>query len=199
MKSEVEFLALSVQELSLLGIKINMVKYFRMNRFKQNRKFFRVTLGRSIRLFTRRIIRLIQQPLFIALTLFGNLVIVTGASLLFYVEHGKNPNIHSLLDTIWWAVATVTTVGYGDITPMTAEGKIVGIGMMIIGTALFWSYTALFADAIISKEIIDLEDELKGIQRLLTRIDDSEVKDRSQIKNLIETLETQLQQMKEKQ
>jgi voltage-gated potassium channel len=169
-----------------------------MLKSKSGRKTSKKRFVQSIRLFIKRISNLVQQPIFIALTIFGNLVIATGAFLLFYLEFGVNPHIKSLLDTIWWAVATVTTVGYGDVIPITSDGKIVGIVMMIVGTALFWSYTALFADAIISKEIIDLEDELKGIQNILTRIDEDELKDRSQIRILIETLEDQLQEIKKK-
>lgn len=150
----------------------------------------------SIRSFLRRIRRLVQQPIFIALTIFGNFVILSGASLLYWLEKDTNSHIHSLLDTIWWAMSTVTTVGYGDVIPETDPGKIIGIGMMIVGTALFWSYTALFADAIISKDISDLEFELRGIQRLLTRIDRSEYQEKDEFKKLIENLEKQIQELK---
>lgn len=102
--------------------------------------------------FTSRIWKLIQQPVFLVLTVIGNSLIIISSILLYHFEHGINPKIDSVLDTIWWAVATVTTVGYGDISPITPIGKIIGIFMMIIGTALFWSYTALFAGAIMSEE-----------------------------------------------
>lgn len=120
----------------------------------------------------RKAWRLISHPIFLALTIFGNLLITTGAVGLYLLEQGSNPHIKSLLDTIWWAVATVTTVGYGDITPMTPGGKIIGIILMIVGTALFWSYTALFADALISDELEDFETELRGIESKLREFKD---------------------------
>jgi voltage-gated potassium channel len=90
--------------------------------------------------------------------------ILAGTIGLYLLEHGINPKIHSLLDTLWWAVATVTTVGYGDINPITPLGKILGIIMMFLGTAFFWSFTAFFAGALISAEIGDVEAEMKTIE-----------------------------------
>lgn len=97
---------------------------------------------------------LVKNPVFFALTIIENSLVLISSILLFHLEHGLNPKINNWLDTLWWAVATVTTVGYGDISPITAGGKVVGIFMMIIGTALFWSYTALFAGAIMAEEKI---------------------------------------------
>ncbi|MES3037689.1 MAG: ion channel [Bdellovibrionota bacterium] len=105
--------------------------------------------------------------MFFILTIFGNLLIATGAVGLYFIEKDHNPNIQTLLDTLWWAVSTVTTVGYGDVSPITTMGKIIGIILMIVGTALFWSYTALFADALISEEIEDFESEIRAIERKL--------------------------------
>lgn len=102
--------------------------------------------------FKKRIKLLIRQPVFLTLTILGNGMIAVSSMALYYFEHGVNPKIDTWLDTIWWAVATVTTVGYGDISPITVPGKIIGIIMMIIGTVLFWSYTAMFAGAIMQTE-----------------------------------------------
>ena len=112
---------------------------------------------KQYRLVRKKFLRLVRNPIFPLLTIAGNLLIFTGAIVVYFLERDVNPNVDSLLDTVWWAVATVTTVGYGDVSPVTVMGKIVGIVMMILGTALFWSYTALFADAVLSEEIDDLQ------------------------------------------
>ena len=57
------------------------------------------------------------------------------------------------LDALWWSFATTSTVGYGDIVPVTTWGKILGILLMLIGVALFGIYTALFARAIIDDDV----------------------------------------------
>jgi voltage-gated potassium channel Kch len=149
-------------------------------------------------LFKRRLWRLVSQPVFVALTIFGNLVIATSSISLFKLEHGINKNISSLLDTTWWAVATVTTVGYGDIIPVTPNGKIVGIFTMIIGTALFWSYTALFAEALIANEIGDIELELKALSRTLSKSSHDEVKEKAEVQKLIRTLKSELQKFEKR-
>lgn len=110
--------------------------------------------------FLQRSRILIKQPVFLTLTVLGNSMIVAASLALYYFEHGVNPKINTWLDTVWWAVATVTTVGYGDISPITVPGKVIGIIMMIIGTVLFWSYTAMFAGAIMQTE----QEEIKKIK-----------------------------------
>ena len=114
--------------------------------------------------------RLISHPIFLFLTVCGNLLIATGATALYFAERETNPQIKTLLDTVWWADSTVTTVGYGDIIPTTPLGKVIGIILMIFGTALFWSYTALFAEALVSDEIDDFASELKVIERRLSAL-----------------------------
>jgi voltage-gated potassium channel len=112
----------------------------------------------GLKIFATRLRGLFVQPIFIVVTIIGNSCILAGAGGLYFVEHGSNPKLQSALDALWWSVATVTTVGYGDISPITTAGKIIGIAMMIVGTALFWSYTALFAGALLSQEIEEFEE-----------------------------------------
>lgn len=150
----------------------------------------------SIKFFIKRMNSLIKHPVFISLSIFGNLVIFSSAVILLNFEKGINPQITSLIDTIWWATSTVTTVGYGDVIPITDKGRILGLFTMIIGTALFWSYTALFAEVLLSEEIDDLEYELKAIQNLLSSVKKSDVRNQSEIKKIIEKVENQVQTLK---
>jgi voltage-gated potassium channel len=65
----------------------------------------------------------------------AGLVVLLAAVMVWHVEH-ENPqsSIHSMTDALWWAVTTVTTVGYGDKYPQSPEGKAVAIGLMILGS-----------------------------------------------------------------
>lgn len=146
--------------------------------------------------FSKKLLTLFKQPIFLALTLFGNTVIMVSASLFYFLERGSNPHVHSFLDTLWWSVSTVTTVGYGDVIPLTPIGRIVGIATMIIGTALFWSFTALFAEAMLSRELSEIDERISDIQNVVDSIKTSDSLDRHETKELIGNLESHLQSMK---
>ena len=62
------------------------------------------------------------------------IIISIGSIAIFYIESpNENTQINSFLDAVWWTVSTVTTVGYGDIVPVTDAGKIMAIFYMIFG------------------------------------------------------------------
>lgn len=88
---------------------------------------------------------------------------------MYQIEAGTNPDMGTFLDAVWWAFATVTTVGYGDITPVTMPGKIIGIFLMLGGTALFATYTALFANALLEREIGHVQHELEVDENIFTK------------------------------
>ncbi|MFT6629965.1 MAG: voltage-gated potassium channel [Flavobacteriales bacterium] len=60
-------------------------------------------------------------------------VVNLGGISLFLVERGVNPGIDSVADGIWWSLVTLTTVGFGDITPLTPLGRAIGGAVMVMG------------------------------------------------------------------
>lgn len=64
---------------------------------------------------------------------FLGLEVLLGGVSIYLVEGGKNPALSSVADGIWWALVTLTTVGFGDIVVVTALGRIVGGVVMIAG------------------------------------------------------------------
>jgi voltage-gated potassium channel len=61
-------------------------------------------------------------------------VILTSAGLTYVVEHNAQPDkFGTIPDAMWWSVATVTTVGYGDVVPTTTAGRIIGALTMVSG------------------------------------------------------------------
>jgi len=87
------------------------------------------SLGRVI--FTER------RALFAALIVMLGLE-VAAATLMYLVEHEVQPeSFGSIPDALWWALATLTTVGYGDVVPISATGKVIAGVVMILGLAFY--------------------------------------------------------------
>lgn len=102
------------------------------------------------------IFHLVTSVPFISLTILGNLTIGLFAFVFYRMEGELNHDMGSYMDALWWSFSTATTVGYGDIIPLTDAGKVLGIILMLTGTALFATYTALFAHAIIEDDVLKL-------------------------------------------
>lgn len=104
----------------------------------------------SLKSFIAEIVILIRSPVFALLTIIGNILIGIFSLAFYFFEQGHNIKIHNYLDALWWGMATATTTGYGDITPVTIQGKILGIVLMLTGMAFFAMFTALFAKTVLN-------------------------------------------------
>jgi voltage-gated potassium channel len=74
----------------------------------------------------------------VAVTLFTSLLLVVFSGILmFYAEHEAQPEVFTnMSQSIWWAIATLTTVGYGDIYPITPLGKVLAACVAFVGVGL---------------------------------------------------------------
>jgi len=64
------------------------------------------------------------------------IVVVVGAAVGYRAEHATNPGFATFGDALWWAIVTLTTVGYGDIVPKTTAGRVDGVMIMVTGVAI---------------------------------------------------------------
>lgn len=69
-------------------------------------------------------------------------VMVICSIALFVAENGVNEAVSSPWDAVWWGITTMTTVGYGDVVPVTPEGRIAAGVLMLLGIGLFSVVTA---------------------------------------------------------
>ena len=87
-----------------------------------------------------------RQLRFISLLLFVSGV---GTTTLFWLyENGVNPNIRTFDDALWWWFVSSTTVGYGDIAPITAIGRLAGVVTIIVGIYCYTNFIAITADSL---------------------------------------------------
>lgn len=92
-------------------------------------------------LFRQRTLRkILTSLLFLSISL---------AILVIPLEAGKpGAKIHNLEDSIWWTISTITSVGYGDVVPVTFEGRVLGMLLQVIGV--------VFTSSIIGSLVVQL-------------------------------------------
>jgi voltage-gated potassium channel len=81
------------------------------------------------------------------------------------------PGSGSFADSMWWAVVTITTVGYGDIYPATALGRIAGVVVMLVGIGFVAILTAAIAAHFVESQESDLTIEIRRLQDRLETIE----------------------------
>jgi len=105
-------------------------------------------------LFSLRLVRSVFRRGNLVRFLIGAAVLViNGAIIVYLVErHAPKSNIHTLGQSLWWSVTTVTTVGYGDYVPVTVPGRITAGFIMAIGLLTLAVVTAQVASSFVAQE-----------------------------------------------
>lgn len=92
-----------------------------------------------------KVVKQKKEELVISLIFTVFLLLITS-TLMYYVENEAQPeSFSSIPETMWWGIATLTTVGYGDVYPVTALGRFLGGVIAIIGIGLFALPTGILA------------------------------------------------------
>jgi len=128
----VDFLAIAPYFLSfIIPVDLRVLRIFRLLRFF---KLARYSPAFNTML---RVIATERSALMgVAIVMVG--MIIIAASLLYLVEgHAQPDNFGTVPQAMWWAVATLTTVGYGDVTPITPLGKLLAGAVMVAGLGFF--------------------------------------------------------------
>jgi voltage-gated potassium channel len=100
--------------------------------------------------------------------LLGLAVVALGAIAVYAVESGQNRAIGSVGDAIWWAIVTATTVGYGDVSPVTPEGRVIAVVLMLVGIGIIGVFTATIASFFVGQ---DQTSDQQGIEARLASIE----------------------------
>jgi voltage-gated potassium channel len=107
---------------------------------------------------------------------FMALLVMIVASILVIQLEAPTGNIKTGQDALWWAMSTTSTVGYGDLYPVTSEGRLLGGVLIVVGVGLFGAFTAFVAGWFTAPEeqrqdraIDEIRDELRSIHELLEK------------------------------
>lgn len=125
--------------------------------------------------FTRRSLRMLARHALVATLLIALFLVVSIGTLVASID----PNMKSLWDGMWWALVTVSTVGYGDVVPASAEGRLLGVVLILFGVATFSMVTANLAAFVLSlrfeETAADVErKEVRHELLILRRLDELE-------------------------
>ena len=140
--------------------------------------------GRAARVFRiLRVIRAVKATRFLASLVFqnraknallgGSFVAVTviffSSFAILHFEGVAGGNITSAEDAVWWSICTVTTVGYGDLYPISWEGRVVAFVLMVTGASSFGALSGLIASSFLQNED-DHQDELRDLTAEVTSL-----------------------------
>ncbi|HUT56260.1 MAG TPA: ion transporter [Phycisphaerae bacterium] len=90
------------------------------------------------------------------------ILLTVASTVMYYAEHASQPHVfRSIPDSMWWAVATLTTVGYGDAYPVTAFGKLMASIVAILGIGMFALPTGILGAAFME----EMQRQRKLVQR----------------------------------
>jgi voltage-gated potassium channel len=115
-------------------------------------------MGR-LNVIERRLERFVREPLSVrnaaGVIVVATVVVVVGAGVLIsLIDSEEYPNVGI---GMWWALQTVTTVGYGDVTPTEFTGRLVGAAVMLEGTAFIAIVTAVITSTFVARATRDAE------------------------------------------
>lgn len=125
---------------------IPMVNAARWGRLARVVRILRILRGlRATRILVLLVVRRRAESAFLAAALVALLLVIFCSIAILNVETLTDSNIKTAEDAIWWAFATITTVGYGDRYPVTSEGRFVAAVLMCGGVGLFGTFSGFLA------------------------------------------------------
>lgn len=126
---------------------IPMINALRIGRVARLLRIFRVLRAlRATKVLVGHLLaHRAESALFSAATVAFSLIVFSAIAVLTLEQNASGASIVTAEDALWWAVSTVTTVGYGEVYPITSEGRAVAVVLMIGGVGLFAALSGIIA------------------------------------------------------
>lgn len=132
---------------------VPMIDAFRVTRLARIIRILRVVRGiKATKILAQFILDRRAESAFLAVSLVSLLLLVVSSIAILQFEDQPGSNIRSAGDAVWWAISTITTVGYGDTYPVTMEGRVIAAFLMICGVGLFGTLSGFVASWFLKPE-----------------------------------------------
>tara|TARA_B100000945_G_scaffold316167_1_gene316585 strand:+ start:552 stop:1376 length:825 start_codon:yes stop_codon:yes gene_type:complete len=166
-------------------IDIRIMRLIRIFRIFQLSKYLRS--GHTMQLALRS-----SRPKIIVFILYISLIVVILGTVMYVVE-GQQNGFENIPKSIYWAVVTLTTVGYGDVVPITTLGKTISVFIMMLGYAIIAVPTG-----IVSAEFSKKRTEKKQLenQDTILKREKEIISKETEILNKLESLEEKIENLK---
>ena len=126
---------------------------------------------RSTRAIVRYVVERRKQSVALAAALL-TLVMLTFASIaILQFEVPAGGNIQTAPDAMWWSISTMSTLGYGDVYPVTSEGRVIALLLMCAGVSVFGTVAGLIATWFVSEDLEEEQSELREILESCRRLE----------------------------
>ena len=160
-----------------LASSIPMIGVTRWGRAARVVRIIRVMRGvRATRVLADLTLARRRQSTLVAASLVAFLMLVFSSISILQVETTPGSNIRTGEDAVWWAMTTMTTVGYGDRFPVTTEGRLIAALLMCAGVGLFGMLSGLLAAWFVlpptgqqGTELGALREEVRQLRRILEK------------------------------
>lgn len=155
---------------------VPMIDALRVTRLARIIRILRLVRGvKATRILAQFILNRRGESAILAVALVSMLLIVMASIGILQVEVLPNSNIKDAGDAVWWAVSTITSVGYGDKFPVTMEGRVIASFLMICGVGLFGTLSGFVASWFLKPQEeaqdSDLAVLIREVRELRARID----------------------------
>jgi voltage-gated potassium channel len=117
-----------------------------------------------------------------------SVLVIGGSGIGIYLIESphEDAQITNLIDAFWWVSATVTTLGYGDVVPVTDLGRLMGIALMFVGIAIIGTFISAFGAMLIGSKLKKhetVEDSTKSM--IIKKINEIENLEKNEVELLI--------------
>lgn len=110
-----------------------------------------------------------MRLLIFVLVIFALVIGGSGVAIYLIESPHEDAQITNLIDAFWWVSATVTTVGYGDVVPVTEAGRIMGIGLMFVGISIIGTIISSLGAILIGSRIKKYDSVESSTKSLIIR------------------------------